>query len=307
MCEEDGCCRSFAKGLFIFVNIIFLLAGLLMLALGISLVVAPEKVLQFAATSGADLASVNNTSDGSLMEIVRAVGIFMIILGGVVAIVAFLGFIGACCESQCILVTYAIILIIIVLAEVALIVFAAVYPNTFENTSADLLMKSINLYGADAKVRTDGTIDYSQTNAFAKDWIYLQSTFNCCGSYNYTDYKNSKNWTDTNTQLCQSNPTSPNCPAPVIPMSCCKLADGKSNASMVTDYKDLNSCLKAPKDSPAANPKGCTGTIIGEVKDVLKKYGSIAIGIAAGIVGLELIMITLAFVLCCARRKAKYV
>jgi len=307
MCEDDGCCRSFCKVFLIIINIIFLLAGLLMLALGISLTVAPEKVIKFAETSGVNFDSINETSDGFFLEIVRACGIFMIILGGVVAIVAFLGFIGACCESQCLLVTYAIILIIIVLAEVALIIFAAVYPTTFEKSAEDLLKKSIDKYGADGTVLTNNSLDYSRINPVARAWITLQSKFNCCGSVNYTDYRSSKNWTDDNNKLqCQAIPPPSNCPA-VIPMSCCKLNDGVTFGNSKTDFKNLDTCLKT-QDPSVTNQIGCTTAVIAEAKTFLKRYGSIAIGIAAGIVGLELIMITLAFVLCCMRRgSSKYV
>jgi hypothetical protein len=295
MCEEDGCCRSLVKVLFIIVNILFLLAGLLMLALGISLVVAPEKVLKFAESGGLNFSSFNDTSDGYFLEIIKACGIFMIILGGVVAIVAFLGFVGACCESQCLLVTYAIILIIIVLAEVALIIFAAVYPTVFRKSAADLLNKSLNDYGEDARRLPNNTIDFTHLNdnGVGLGWIAIQTAFNCCGSLNSTDYKNNAKWKTAN-------------PGQVVPLSCCKLKPGKELGETSADFVDLDGC-QTSQSSTSTNTNGCTDAIMGEAEKLLKKYGTIAIGIAAGIVGLELIMITLAFVLCCRQRSSKYV
>lgn len=304
MCNDGDCCRTAAKVIFIIVNLIFFLAGLLMLAFGIALVAAPGKVLSALSSLGADdFDQFKNASDGYVFDLVRAIGIFMIVLGGVVAIIACFGFVGACCESRCMLITYTVLLIIIVLAEVALIIFGAVFPDKFENTGKKAFYDSLKKeFTADFKVGAGG--DFGSSEAPGKSeavWNVIQGSLKCCGVYNYSDFQK-YNWTRA---TCQDNGGNDCVPNAVVPLSCCILKpDAHKPPKQLSDYKDYQSCLSSANPD-STNRKGCGD----EVKDLIKRYGKIAIGIAAGIVGLELIMITLAIILCCVHgdRSGKYV
>jgi hypothetical protein len=297
MCGEGGCFRSFAKVILIIVNIIFCLAGLLMLALGIALTVAPEKVIDFAETTTEIKFDDYATASGGLFEeIIRASGIFMIILGSVVFIIAFFGFVGACCESKCILVTYAIILIIIVLAEVALIIFAAVYPDKFADTASDALTVAL---------KKEFTRDFNYNGNFTDDvgkgskaWSVVQVGWKCCGANNNSDYERF-NWVRSNCSgTCYQK----------VPLSCCKLKKNVTGfPTSRYDFINAEECVKNPTND-TTNLNGCTDAIINSAKDLILDYSKIAIGIAAGIVGVELILIALAFFLCCiGDRSSKYV
>jgi hypothetical protein len=296
MCDDGTCFRSFAKVILIIVNIIFFLAGLLMLGFGIALVVAPEKVISFLS-SNVNFAQISDSTGGFFVEIIKASGIFMIILGAVVAIIAFFGFFGACCESKCMIVTYAIILIIIVLAEVALIIFAAQYPNVFEKVGEQTLNETLyKEFNRDVMVDKSGTIMAGGEGLKVETaWNAFQVKFNCCGSSNFTDYGNF-NWTPTN-----------NCSAPIVcnsdsklkvPLSCCKLNTPNVTPTNLTDFTNPGECQKTASSS-FTHIEGCSKKIIVTVKDYIMQYSKIAIGIAAGIVGLEIILITLAFIICC--------
>jgi len=305
MCDDGDCFRTFAKVLLIIVNIIFCLAGLLMLALGIVLVVAPEKIISFL-TSNINFSDLAGGDGDFFLELIKASGIFMIILGGIVAIIACFGFIGACCDSKCMLVTYAVILIIILLAEVALIIFAAVYPKAFEDLGEQLLNKTLTAYQRDQLLsKNDSLSDRpgpdGKVSAVDTTWNAIQVKFKCCGATGPSDYLSVTTWE----KLKCEDDTDPKCPkdSQKVPISCCK--SGVDNPTKYTDFENAGACL-IDTSSPSTNQDGCTKKVI----DGVMQYSKIAIGIAAGIVGLEIILITLAFVMCCCRdgsRSNKYV
>ena len=75
-----------------------------MLAFGIAMVAAPDKVAQTVRDSGGDLRVL-----GDADYIIKAAGIFMIILGSCVTLIGGLGFFGACCENRCLLIIVSIL------------------------------------------------------------------------------------------------------------------------------------------------------------------------------------------------------
>jgi len=293
MCEEGGCFRKFAKVFLIIVNIIFLLAGLLMLAFGISLVASPDKVIKFLETSGVNFESFQALSEGNFITVIKASGIFMIVMGAVVALVACFGFLGACLDNKWLLITYAIFLIIIVLAEIALIAFAAVYSRVFQSNMEQTVLNTLVNFGVDVTVMSDGTIDKSQVRESGASWIAFQTQYQCCGANNYSDY-NTITWNSTR---CQPPYTCP--PRAAVPLSCCKLKDPNNKVvTSINDYSNYAACLEGAQDS-ATNKVGCTETFVNEAKTWINRYGRIAIGIAAGIIGLEFILLFLTFFICC--------
>jgi hypothetical protein len=308
MCVADDCCakcfRSLARAFLIILNLIFWLAGLLMLGLGIALVVAPAKVLSFFKFEIASIANLDSTTNGAISVVIGSVGIFMIILGGVVVIIGFFGFFGASCDNKCMLVTYAVCLIIIVLAEIALIIFAAVYPGKFTSTSQSAIDLSFKGFKHDLAVVSNGTINYSDQSLTEDDsgWAVIQLAFGCCGVYGWEDYEtNLTTWT-----RCGAPAYCPD--TDVIPITCCTLTNPKAAPSTVNDFTSISNCQLPTPTQDSFNPKGCVETIIGDATTFVKSNSKIAIGIAAGIVGLEIILIVLAFVVCCCETEGgKYV
>jgi hypothetical protein len=305
MCGED-CCRSFAKIILIVVNVIFCLAGLLMLAFGIAMLVAPDKIFALLPASGTDFGTLVNASGGYVLTIIKGIGIFMIILGGVVTIISFLGFVGACCESSCTLIIYTIIMIIIVLAEVALIIFAAVFPTTLTSSTGDTIASILrDNFKSDISVDSNGNIQNS-TNAFDQAWAVIQVAFTCCGARNSSDFSQFQ-WQ----KLQCGGAANPNCAASsafIVPITCCALKNGTTRFPKSTnDFKSPQACLTTA-DPLVTNNQGCSPKIILLLQDLLMRFSPIAIGIAAGIGGLQLILITLAIVIVCyAHRHEKYV
>ena len=303
MCKDaSDCCRTTAKVLLIIVNIIFWLAGLLMLAFGIAIVAAPGKVISSLSNLGENEFDNMANASKDFYDLVRACGIFMIIMGGIVAIIACFGFFGACCESRCMLVTYAVILIIIVLAEVALIIFAAVFPDKFENSSKKAFYNSLrDTFKRDYNLTGDS---FKNDNGLEGEafWNTIQWKWECCGVYDYKDY--STNFTTWKDLSCDGTDCTTEAVKQKVPLSCCKLNDPKQTPTKTSDYADYNKCI-TDVNPTFTNTKGCGNA----VKDLIVENSKVAIGIAAGIVGLELILIALAFVLCCmwSDRSGKYV
>jgi len=306
MCVADDCCgkcfRSLARALLIIVNVIFVLAGLLMLGLGIALVVAPNKVLAFLKVNTASISEISELTGGSLDSLIKAVGIFMIILGGVVVIIGTFGFFGASCDNKCMLVTYAVILIIIVLAETALIIFAAVYPSTFTSVGQSAVQGSFNAFDKDLYVDGNGNINYTSVNDNDEGWAVVQFAFACCGVKNYTDYK-TITWANCGNALCANS---------IVPISCCALKNPDQLPATINDFANFAACQSATAGiSPNAstiNTNGCVGQLVDDSVGLVKQNSKIAIGIAAGIIGLEVILIVLAFVVCCMETEGgKYV
>jgi hypothetical protein len=307
MCVADDCCakcfRSLARALLIILNLIFFLGGLLMLGLGIALVAAPVKVLSFLKFDSATSGTLSAVTGGGITSVIKDVGIFMIILGGIVVIIGFFGFFGASCDNKCMLVTYAIFLIIIVLAEIALIIFAARYPGTFTSAAEALVDYSFLDFNQDLVVASNGAINYNDASITETDggWAFAQIALQCCGVYGWQDYQNLTKW-----GRCGPPAYCPK--TDVIPISCCKLNDPSQPPSNVNDFTNLSGCQAPTPVNGSYNPTGCVSQIVSDSSTFVSQNSKIAIGIAAGIVGLELILIALAFVVCCMETEGgKYV
>uniref|UniRef100_UPI00398F8BE4 CD63 antigen n=1 Tax=Pristiophorus japonicus TaxID=55135 RepID=UPI00398F8BE4 len=99
--------------------------------------------------------------------------IVLIIVGVVINFVAFFGCCGAWKENYCMVTTFAVLLIIIFLVEIA----AAIAGYVFKDQIRDAFEKSFN-----------ETMRNYNVSANAKNIDSLQKQFHCCGSSQYTDW-----------------------------------------------------------------------------------------------------------------------
>ncbi|XP_072927163.1 CD63 antigen isoform X2 [Hemitrygon akajei] len=98
--------------------------------------------------------------------------IVIIIVGVVINFVAFFGCCGAWNENYCMITTFAVLLVLIFLVEIA----AAIAGYVFKDKIRDAFEKSFNQ-----------TMErYNQTTS--KDIDNWQEQFHCCGSVNYSDW-----------------------------------------------------------------------------------------------------------------------
>lgn len=294
MCDSDDCCKTFAKVLLVIINLFFLLLGLLMLAFGIAMVAAPDKVASAVRDTGADLSILGDAS-----YIIKAAGIFMIVLGGIVAIIGAFGFFGACCENRCLLITYLIVVVIVLLAEVALIIFAACFPENLKGYIQTEMNKTLTTdFSQDMRVYPNVTLGSTKTLGYS--WAVTQLGAKCCGTYNSSDYSvQSMPAAKRTVQLSITT----NVTRAVVPVSCCKLNSGvkvPEGVKSQSDFVDLKGCLEGT-NTAAINDKNCFDSI----DSMIMQASRIAIGIAAAIVGFEIIIIILGIILCCAITRSK--
>jgi len=286
-----GCSDAFIKVIMVITNLVFLIASLVMLAFGITLVAAPEKILSFLESTGLDLSVISEATGGYFMNVIHYIGIFMIVLGSIVVLLSFFGFAGACCENSCLLGVYSVILIVIVLAEVALIIFAAAYPSQFRKAGGNALYDTLRKgFKSDIKINQGKFVN--STDPVSLAWAAMQFKVECCGAKTSSDYE------DFTWDRC-GRP----CPgSSVVPMSCCKLKDKSEFPSDVNAFVDFDTCVKSA-DPASTNREGCAGKVIDAATTFINRYSSIAIGIAAGIIGLEVILIIFSFCLCCSSKR----
>lgn len=139
--------------------------------------VAAQIFLNQAVTQGA--------TAGSLLPLV------IIAVGAFLFLVAFVGCCGTCKENYCLVITFAILLSLIVVVEVA----AGIAGYVFKNEIMSEFSKNFR----------EKMENYRKDNRSALVVDKLQEKFNCCGADNYTD------WASISTM-----------PKNQVPDSCCR-------------------------------------------------------------------------------------
>ncbi|CAH8823704.1 unnamed protein product [Trichobilharzia szidati] len=100
--------------------------------------------------------------------------IFIIVLGCVVFLLGFLGFCGACTKNVCCLTMYAIMLSVIVAAEIGAGIAAVVLKDDVKKHFTATVRSSVAVYSSNPELQK--LIDK------------IQSEFKCCGSESSNDY-----------------------------------------------------------------------------------------------------------------------
>jgi len=273
-------CKGLAVVVLVIVNFVFAAAGLLMLAFGIAAAAKPESIVDMLSYTG-NLSQMARNAGFDLASIIQSSSIFLIVMGAVVALVGLFGCVGACCKVKWMLRVYIAVLMIILLAEIALIIFAALFPEKFQAETQPAMLLTLQKITSDGSFNgTVFTMPPSQTDLA---WASMQIEVGCCGANGYTDYKNIS-FTRT-TQY----------PTATVPISCCVLTAGPGHIpTSIADFKDLNGCLANTPIISSINQIDCYTA----VETLIKKTGHIGIGIAAAIIGVEIILILLSAWIC---------
>ncbi|XP_023710812.1 CD63 antigen isoform X2 [Cryptotermes secundus] len=177
-----GCGITTVKYLLFIFNLVFALCGLAILIAG---------ALSYANIDRVDNHLHNVDVSGS--------PIALIVVGSIVFIVAFYGCCGAIRESHCMVVTFAVFLLVILITEIAIGIVAFVNRDGWNTAIHDSL--------------TDMFGRYDQDEAIKKDINSLQKALECCGIDGPDYWKTS------------------------IPEGCCVNPDGTCSA--VTDPKQV--------------------------------------------------------------------
>ncbi|XDV13078.1 hypothetical protein PO909_001578 [Leuciscus waleckii] len=158
MSASRGCLCCVKYLMFIF-NLIFWLGGCGLFGVGVWLAFTQSEFsslpLSFPSLSAANL---------------------LLVAGGVTMVTGFLGCLGALKEQKCLLMTFFVILLFLVLTEMALILVFSVYHEELDKKAKDDLREGMN--------------DYKDNEGLEKSWNKMQEIFKCCGVSNYTDWHN---------------------------------------------------------------------------------------------------------------------
>lgn len=258
---------KFGKGFLIAINILFFILGLGLFVLGILMKVNVSAINNDVkpALNGVTVASYK------LGNLVDSLAILFIVIGAFILIVSGLGLFGACCKVKCMLVTYAVLVMILFVMKISGIALWFTMRSGFEDVVKEGMLKSLK-----DNYKTD-TIDSS--NSVSNAWNYMFMSLQCCG---VVDMKTDLG-TGTPAWITGGLPSTTQ-----IPRTCCIGADSsnyKTNPKLVT-------CQPGTADY---NMKGCYAAL----KDEITTYGNIFVGVGITILLIELLAVVFAFVICC--------
>ncbi|XP_055920657.1 23 kDa integral membrane protein-like [Eupeodes corollae] len=149
-----GCGISMVKYILFLFNFLCAICGILMIVAGSMLF--------------SDISTVNELSEAIK---VQQIPITLIALGCVITIIAFFGCCGALRESYCMSMTYACFLFVLMVAQLALVVYVWIYKEDYVNNMGQVVDKAWS--------RRTQKADYMDA---------LQIGFHCCGKNDYRDY-----------------------------------------------------------------------------------------------------------------------
>lgn len=265
-----GCGKSCMKYILFVINFLFFILGAAAFGLGIWALVDKNK-MNVLTKVGAD------DSDFNVTGLLESAAIVLLVGGGAILLIGFLGCCGAMKQNKCLLGLYAFFLIIILIVELAAIIIAAVFQGKVQDELKDFLKKNIN-------TTYEGKIDTKEEFSLGLD--YAQVYFQCCGIDSYKEFQGATKWNHTADVI--------------IPETCCKLEDKdeylKDQKAVLKDKK----CPTSPTGTNSNIDKPCWDSIESYLKDRI----AIVIGIAAGIVALEVVCVI--FTCCIISELRKY-
>ncbi|XP_062608703.1 tetraspanin-9-like [Saccostrea cucullata] len=258
-----GDCGKLGKVFLSVLNAIFLLLGLGLLIAGI--------LVRINAISSDVTPALNtvNVGDFQLGDLSHNLSIIFIVVGAFIVVIAGLGLIGACCEVKCMLIVYAILVLIVLIIKLAAVILWFQMRSKFDDTVKKTMKESLE------KTFENDTLDSNEPISNA--WNYVFLTFDCCGVVNNTDF--SKTPWCTKSGSCKNNQAT-------IPRTCCEGVDESSYTKAGADCS--NTATKG------YNKKGCYEA----VEDLISTYGNAFIGISITVMVIELLAIVFALVIC---------
>lgn len=103
----------------------------------------------------------------------------LFIIGIIITCVSFLGFLGALKENRCLLISFFILLFILMLVELSAACMLLVYEKEIVESIKNDLQKGLQ-----------NSKDKRKNSTIEDDWDIVQTTFQCCGISNSSEWEN---------------------------------------------------------------------------------------------------------------------
>lgn len=264
-----GCGGTLGKVFLILINIIFFLLGLGLLIVG-ALMKANVKIVTDEVKPALNTVTVSSYKLGDLADNLSVV---FIVIGVFIFIVAGLGLFGACCQNRCMLVTYAILVLVLFIAKIAAIALWFTMQGEVEDKVKSEMLTSLQTYFTDDSVATGSEV--------SKSWNYMFMTLDCCAINKVTSGTNDFDespWCKDTGKSCKDTLAE-------VPRTCCVNVDASTYTAAT-----------APCTTGVSgyNTLGCYDALKAEIDS----YSTPVIGVGITILVIELLAVIFAFVIC---------
>uniref|UniRef100_A0A1B6LIB3 Tetraspanin n=1 Tax=Graphocephala atropunctata TaxID=36148 RepID=A0A1B6LIB3_9HEMI len=251
-------CYGILKYLVFFVNLVFWITGLTIIVLSIWMLTDPTFYMSMAQDESS-----------------YYTGVYLfLIVGTLMFIVGFLGCCGAIKESQCMLVLFFCLLLIILVAEIS----AGAWAYSNSEQLEQLVQES---------VKNTVQKEYSVIDSRTQTFDAIQQGLGCCGANGPADWATSK-FNKADQQGLNLAVTSPLI-LHKLPASCCTLPEGSD------ECENLKTAIGMPVNKDIY-PQGCTD----KLQDTLRDYMSTIVGIGVAVAIAQCLGLSFSLVLCCA-------
>lgn len=264
-----GCGGTLGKVFLILINIIFFLLGLGLLIVG-ALMKANVKIVTDEVKPALNTVTVSSYKLGDLADNLSVV---FIVIGVFIFIVAGLGLFGACCQNRCMLVTYAILVLILFIAKIAAIALWFTMQGEVEDKVKSEMLTSLQTYFTDDSVDTGSEV--------SKSWNYMFMTLDCCAINKVTSATNDFDespWCKDTGKSCKDTTAE-------VPRTCCVGVVASTYTAATT------ACTTGVS---GYNTMGCYDALKAEIDS----YSTPVIGVGITILVIELLAVIFAFVIC---------
>ncbi|ESN96988.1 hypothetical protein HELRODRAFT_195131 [Helobdella robusta] len=264
-------CSNFFRVVLVTINVLFFIIGVFMFSFGAALKANPIGLFSLFT----DTFKSNFQIENALSGVTDTVGIFMVVVGCVVAALSLWGIVAAILVNKPMLIIFAIIVLLVLGAEIALIIVVVLYPN------------AINVW-QETDFKSDDVYYYNRSaivppmTGMGRFWYLVQNKFDCCGVRNSNEF-NITMTSDKRFPNCSSPSLFPFCNSTLyVPASCCKkLVLSQAYFTGESDFVNLAECVKLPNDK---NPNYINS--IGCLDAFYKSSAVIPIAIAAVTMGI---------------------
>lgn len=285
------CIETIGKIFLIVANICFFLLGAILLALGLISIIDENLLYSLVNMLTTNLAGVftelNVITQLDLLGMITANAIILCVIGGFLFILGSLGMCGACGKNATCLKIYAIIVLVLLLAEVALGVYAYMNADKFEGqiqTALKLALSKSYEFG----YRFDGNGDLASSNVATElGFDLLQIYLGCCG------VSNSSDWLDSATSWNRTYPGVTS--AAMVPPSCCTIVNvtlsGTADFTLITSstFTDVNTCIQTGTGTDVNSP-----TCYNELRNIILENKNIIVIVFVIIIAVQILGITCA-------------